>query len=89
MNRGRYLEELTIPIVPGLKILTKPSHVSLVPRRSASTCRAALADGSGAPTMGRFAPGVEWAYRQTVDLFERGVPSVHFYVMQNTGPSSQ
>ena len=26
------------------------------------------------------------AYEQTIQLFEQGVPSAHFYVMQDTGP---
>jgi methylenetetrahydrofolate reductase (NADPH) len=30
--------------------------------------------------------GIEWARRQTLQLFEQGVPSAHFYVMQDTGP---
>jgi methylenetetrahydrofolate reductase (NADPH) len=27
--------------------------------------------------------GVEWAYKQSMELLERGVPSLHFYVMQS------
>jgi methylenetetrahydrofolate reductase (NADH) len=30
--------------------------------------------------------GVSWALEQTRELLDRGVPSVHFYVMQNTHP---
>jgi hypothetical protein len=30
--------------------------------------------------------GIRWAYEQTLQLFEEGVPSAHFYVMQDTGP---
>jgi methylenetetrahydrofolate reductase (NADPH) len=30
--------------------------------------------------------GVRWALEQTRELLDRGVPSVHFYVMQNTRP---
>ena len=30
--------------------------------------------------------GIRWAYEQTMQLFEQGVPSAHFYVMQDTGP---
>jgi len=28
--------------------------------------------------------GVAWAIEQTRELLERGAPSVHFYVMQNS-----
>ncbi len=27
--------------------------------------------------------GVEWALKQSQELLERGVPSLHFYVMQS------
>ena len=30
--------------------------------------------------------GIRWAFEQTLQLFEQGVPSAHFYVMQDTGP---
>jgi methylenetetrahydrofolate reductase (NADPH) len=30
--------------------------------------------------------GIAWALEQTRGLFDAGVPSVHFYVMQNTAP---
>jgi hypothetical protein len=29
---------------------------------------------------------VRWALEQTRELFGRGVPLVHFYIMQNTAP---
>ena len=30
--------------------------------------------------------GIRWAYEQTIQMFEQGVPLAHFYVMQDTGP---
>jgi methylenetetrahydrofolate reductase (NADPH) len=30
--------------------------------------------------------GVEWAAKQVEDLFKNKVPSVHFYIMQNSLP---
>jgi hypothetical protein len=30
------------------------------------------------------AAGIRWAYEQTLQLFEQGVPSAHCYVMQDT-----
>jgi methylenetetrahydrofolate reductase (NADPH) len=29
--------------------------------------------------------GVEWALKQSQELLDRGVPSLHFYVMQSAG----
>ena len=37
-------------------------------------------------TIGSPTSGSGWAYEQTMQLFEQGVPSAHFYVMQDTGP---
>jgi 5,10-methylenetetrahydrofolate reductase len=28
--------------------------------------------------------GAEWAYQQAVDLLDKGVPSLHFYLMQSS-----
>ena len=33
--------------------------------------------------------GIEWALEQTKELFDRGAPSVRFYIMQNTRRSWQ
>ncbi len=30
--------------------------------------------------------GVNWAYHQSIELLESGVPCLHFYIMQNTSP---
>ena len=78
---------VTIPIVPGLKILTKRSHLSLVPKTFGVDVPPALAEAIGrSDEETALRAGVEWAYRQTLELLEHGVPSVHFYVMQNTRP---
>lgn len=78
---------ITIPIVPGLKILTRPAQVAVVPKHFGVDVPQALADALTAASPDD-APGVGvgWSLRQTVELFERGVPSVHFYVMQDTRP---
>ena len=30
--------------------------------------------------------GVDWALKQTLELLDKGVNCVHFYIMQNTQP---
>jgi methylenetetrahydrofolate reductase (NADPH) len=79
---------VTIPIVPGLKILTRPQHVSMVPKtfgvdvpQTLATEMSEAADPDHAAEI-----GIGWSLEQTIQLFEEGVPSVHFYVMQNTRP---
>ena len=78
---------VTIPIVPGLKLLTRRSHVTSIPRAFNVTVPEALVGEVSAVSDERVPDvGIEWARRQTLQLFERGVPSAHFYVMQDTGP---
>jgi methylenetetrahydrofolate reductase (NADPH) len=78
---------VTIPIIPGLKILTRREQLSLVPRNFQVDVPHALVDEvMSVPPEAAVERGVAWAARQTMQLFEAGVPSVHFYVMQNTTP---
>ena len=78
---------VTIPIVPGLKLLTRRSHVTSIPRTFNVSVPESLVGEVAAVSDERVADvGIEWARQQTVQLFERGVPSAHFYVMQDTGP---
>jgi methylenetetrahydrofolate reductase (NADPH) len=78
---------VTIPIIPGLKILTRREQLSIVPRNFQVDVPNALVDEvMSVPSEAAVERGVAWAARQTLQLFEAGVPSVHFYVMQNTTP---
>ena len=78
---------VTIPIVPGLKLLTRRSHVTSIPRTFNVSVPESLVGEVAAVSDERVADvGIEWARQQTVQLFERGVPSAHFYVMQDTAP---
>jgi methylenetetrahydrofolate reductase (NADPH) len=78
---------VTIPIVPGLKILTRRSHVTTVPKHFNVSVPEALVAEVAAVDDDRVAEvGIRWARDQTLQLFEQGVPSAHFYVMQDTGP---
>lgn len=78
---------VTIPIVPGLKILTRREQLRVVPKHFGVTVPERLvAEVSAADPDREVEVGVRWALEQTRGLFDGGVPSVHFYVMQNTRP---
>jgi methylenetetrahydrofolate reductase (NADPH) len=78
---------VTIPIVPGLKILTRRAHVTSIPKAFNVSVPEPLVAEVAAVDDDRVAEvGIRWAYEQTLQLFEQGVPSAHFYVMQDTGP---
>jgi len=79
---------VTMPLVPGLKILTLKKHLTSIPKNffveipQELTERMLKADTKEK----RLKVGVDWAYKQAIDLLEKGAPCVHFYVMQNTTP---
>ena len=78
---------IEVPVIPGLKILTSVKQLTSIPSTFFVEIPAELSDEVLAAKPEHVADiGVEWAYRQTQELLDRGVPSVHFYVMQNTRP---
>jgi len=85
----RYLEAcraagVTAPILPGLKILTSKGQLTTIPRNFYVDVPQDLAEEVTAAAPEHVAAiGVEWAHRQVEELLARGVPSVHFYVMQS------
>jgi len=77
---------ITVPIIPGLKILTSRKHIKSLPSFFHCEIPTELADAvEGAKTQADvLEAGVDWARRQAEELLNRGVPSVHFYVMQSS-----
>lgn len=79
---------IKMPILPGMKIMTTPRHLSSLPaffyidipmelteRMQAAKSRAE-----------QIQVGVDWAYKQAMELLDAGHPFLHFYIMQNTKP---
>jgi methylenetetrahydrofolate reductase (NADPH) len=78
---------VTIPIVPGLKIITRAEQLGVIPRVFGVDVPQALAQEIRAAEPDHVVEiGVRWALAQSIQLLEAGVPSLHFYVMQNTRP---
>ncbi len=77
---------ITVPIIPGLKVLTTKSQLASIPKNFYVDLPAALSDEASAVADDRVVDvGVEWTLAQAEDLLARGVPSLHFYVMQSSG----
>ncbi len=75
---------IEVPIIPGLKILTSAKQLSNLPRTFFVEIPSELSDEVLAAKPEHVADiGVEWALKQTQELLDKGVPSVHFYVMQS------
>lgn len=76
---------ITVPIIPGLKILSKKRHLSFlpsffhlsIPEALAAEVEASDDDDEAAEI------GVEWAVQQSEELMSAGVPAVHFYIMSS------
>ena len=84
----RFVEEcrgagITVPIVPGLKILATRNHLQSLPRTFGAEIPEALADEVlKVDTNAQAADvGVAWAREQSADLLAGGVPGIHFYIM--------
>ena len=74
-----------VPIIPGIKILSTKNQVTSIPRTFHCDIPPELADEVLAADDAHVGDiGVAWAIEQTRVLLERGVPSVHFYVMQSS-----
>lgn len=76
---------IEVPIIPGVKILTSKKQLSTIPSKFYCDIPSELADEVEAAKPDHVLEiGVEWAYKQAVDLLDRGVPSLHFYLMQSS-----
>ena len=74
---------IDVPIIPGLKILTSEKQLSSIPRNFYVEVPSTLADEVLANPEHVSDIGIEWALKQSQELLDRGVPSLHFYVMQS------
>lgn len=77
-----------IPIIPGLKILTKKEHLYTLPRSFHISIPEPLAEAVLRAKDDRevMQIGIEWAYHQVRDLIQHGVKNLHFYTMLYTKP---
>ncbi|HJX26563.1 MAG TPA: methylenetetrahydrofolate reductase, partial [Thermoanaerobaculia bacterium] len=75
---------ITVPIIPGLKILSSAKQLATIPRTFFVEIPDALSDEVLAAKPEHIQDiGVRWALKQSEELLSRGAPALHFYVMQN------
>lgn len=75
---------IDVPIIPGVKILKRKSHLRLLPKYFHTEIPEALtAEVDAAAPEDVEDIGVEWAIRQTEELMDAGVPCIHFYIMSS------
>ncbi|HKI77548.1 MAG TPA: methylenetetrahydrofolate reductase [Ignavibacteriaceae bacterium] len=80
-------EGITVPIIPGIKILTTKAHLENIPKNFYINIPDELSDEVYSAKPEHVVDiGVEWAAKQVEELLNNGVTSVHFYIMQNSLP---
>ncbi len=77
---------ITVPIIPGLKIMTSKRQLQMLPKRFFLEIPEALAaEVEEADPKHVVDIGVEWALRQAEELLNADLPCVHFYILQKAG----
>jgi methylenetetrahydrofolate reductase (NADPH) len=80
-------EGITVPIIPGLKILLAKNNMNSLPRNFHISIPEELAEEVAAARPEQVMEiGVNWAVKQFEDLLNHKVPAVHFYIMQDSTP---
>lgn len=79
---------VSIPIIPGLKILTGQGQMRSIPSAFFVDIPEELTDRmmKASNREKQIEEGIDWAVKQSIGLLESGAKSLHFYIMQNTSP---
>jgi methylenetetrahydrofolate reductase (NADPH) len=79
---------ITVPIIPGIKPITARSQVSVLPTifhidlpEELSEAVEKCADNKAVKEV-----GIEWCVKQSKELIQHGVPTLHFYSMGKSDP---
>jgi methylenetetrahydrofolate reductase (NADPH) len=75
---------ITVPIIPGLKLLRNPAQLVSIPKNFYIDLPDALVDQVTSDPKNILAIGEEWTTKQVQGLLEGGCPGVHFYIMNDT-----
>ncbi|MCC7159021.1 MAG: methylenetetrahydrofolate reductase [Ignavibacteria bacterium] len=78
---------ITVPIIPGLKVLTAKSHLSNIPKNFYINIPEELS-GEVLEAKDEHVTdiGAKWTAKQAEELLNNGAPSLHFYIMQSAKP---
>lgn len=78
---------ITIPIIPGLKVLTQLVHLSRLPKIFNLSIPTDLSDAVASDPKNAKDIGIEWSRKQCQELLDFGVPGLHFYIMADPTPA--
>lgn len=91
-NYFNYIEKckdagITVPIIPGLKIVTSKKQLQSVPKHFYIDLPDALTEEIEKAKPEHVVDiGVQWTAKQVEDLLNKNVPAIHFYIMQDPKP---
>ncbi len=74
---------ITVPIIPGLKVLKSPGQLKSIPKNFYIDFPDALVEDIEKSPEHVEEIGKRWAKKQVDELLSAGVPSVHFYVLND------
>jgi len=74
---------ITVPIIPGLKVLRSAAQLSSVPRTFHIDLPDVLVDEVTANPSKAGDIGVEWAIKQAQELIDNGFKNLHYYVLND------
>jgi methylenetetrahydrofolate reductase (NADPH) len=78
---------ITVPIIPGLKVLTNVRQIATLPQHFNLEIPIDLSQEVEKNPDRAQRIGIEWATQQSKELLDNGVPGIHFYVMSNPLPA--
>jgi len=79
-------EGITVPIIPGLKLITKYNQLMNLPRAFFLTIPEELSNEISMNPANAREIGIEWGVKQCTELLEKGVQGLHFYIMADPTP---
>jgi len=77
-------ENITIPIIPGIKILDKPRQIDILPKIFDIKLPEELRNEAVENIEHIQEVGTRWAIKQSEELINAGVPIIHYYLMNDT-----
>lgn len=77
---------ITIPIIPGIKVLTSVKQLNTIPKKFFINFPDDLVDEVMSNEEHVKEIGFRWALKQTEELLSKGIPCVHFYIMNDPSP---
>ena len=75
---------ITVPIIPGIKILNKVSQLSFIPKNFFVNIPESLVEEMMENQKHAGEIGTNWSYKQCEDMLNQGIEYIHFYIMNDT-----